>query len=206
MKRVLHVGCGEKTVADLPPYFADWQEIRVDLDPAARPDVVASMTDLSAVASSSVDAVFANHSLEHLYPHDVPLALREFRRVVNDDGFVALVVPDLEAAARMILEGKLHQPAYVSSGGPITAFDMIFGHSPAVRDSPLMAHKSGFTKHSLFNALKPFFAKTVTAATKTFNVRGVGFASRSLTDDVAKRQFFEIMSARRKGAHGAGAA
>jgi hypothetical protein len=43
------------------------------------PDIVGTMTDMSAVADASVDALFSSHNIEHLYPHEVPVALAEFR-------------------------------------------------------------------------------------------------------------------------------
>ena len=66
--RLLHVGCGHDSQADLPAPFnlPPWQEIRLDIDPNSRPDVVASITDMAAVPSRSVDAVWSSHNLEHL--------------------------------------------------------------------------------------------------------------------------------------------
>jgi hypothetical protein len=53
---VLHVGCGPYHPAALPPVFrhAGWREIRLDIDPGIRPDVVASITDMRAIADSQV--------------------------------------------------------------------------------------------------------------------------------------------------------
>jgi predicted SAM-dependent methyltransferase len=51
-----------------------------------QPDVLGTMTDMSAVATGSVDAVVSSHNMEHLYPHEVPLALAEFVRVLKPDG------------------------------------------------------------------------------------------------------------------------
>ena len=60
MPVVLHVGCGPKTILGLPPFFQDgtWSEVRLDIDPAVKPDVTGTMTDMSAVATGSVQAVF----------------------------------------------------------------------------------------------------------------------------------------------------
>ena len=78
MPRFLHVGCGRNTKARTTPVLAgdDWAEVRLDIDPGAKPDIVASMTDMSAVPDGSMDGLFAHHTLEHLYPHEVPVALR----------------------------------------------------------------------------------------------------------------------------------
>jgi predicted SAM-dependent methyltransferase len=43
------------------------------LDHAVQPDVVGTMTDMSAVATGSIDAIVSSHNIEHLYPHEVRL-------------------------------------------------------------------------------------------------------------------------------------
>ena len=76
IRKLLHVGCGPKTQANTHPAFHDprqWAETRLDIDPNAKPDIVASMTDMSMVESGQFDAIFSSHNLEHLYPHDLSL-------------------------------------------------------------------------------------------------------------------------------------
>lgn len=96
IKTFLHVGCGpaykdRTTRAFIPP---DWNELRFDINEKANPDIVGTMLDMSDVADASVDAVFSSHNIEHLYPHEVPLALAEFKRVLKEDGFVVIACPD----------------------------------------------------------------------------------------------------------------
>jgi len=153
LRRVLNVGSGSSSARGLHPVFAQraWKEIRVDIDPQSKPDIVASMTDMRpACASGSFDAVWASHTLEHLYAHEVPLALSEFRRVLKPDGFAFVTSPDLEAVAALIIEHGLDHVAYTSPAGPITPLDMVFGHSASIeRGQHYMAHKTGFTVAAL---------------------------------------------------------
>jgi SAM-dependent methyltransferase len=90
----LHIGCGGKRKDQTTRGFnkPEWQEIRVDIDPKVQPDIVASITDMSAVPDESVDAIFTSHTIEHLYPHEVPIALREFLTVLKPEGFAVIVV------------------------------------------------------------------------------------------------------------------
>ena len=83
-RRVLHAGCGHPDPRKLHARFrtAQWEEIRLDIDPATRPDIVADMRDMSVVETHSMDAVWSSHSLEHLHAHEVPTALAEFARVL----------------------------------------------------------------------------------------------------------------------------
>jgi len=156
-KTFLHVGCGSKQKNQTTPCFGqdDWQEIRFDIDPAARPDIVGTMLDMSAVASSSMDAVFSSHNLEHLYPHEVPLALQEFLRVLKPDGFLVLTCPDLQSVARLIADDKLTDVAYTAPAGPITPLDILYGYRPQLAAGNLyMAHRCGFTLKVLLATLQ----------------------------------------------------
>ena len=104
------------------------------------------MTDMSAVASQSVDAVFSSHNIEHLYPHEVPIALAEFKRVLKPDGFVLITCPDLQSVCARVANDQLTEPAYVSGMGPISPLDILYGHRTSMQAGNLyMAHRCGFT-------------------------------------------------------------
>jgi SAM-dependent methyltransferase len=153
LRRVLNAGSGAYAAHRLHPVFARdaWQEIRIDIDPQAKPDFVSSITDLrSSFQSQTIDAVWSSHTLEHLYAHEVPLALAEFRRVLRPDGFALITSPDLEAVASIIVDRGLDHIAYTSPAGPISPLDMLFGHSSSIAAGHVhMAHKTGFTCASL---------------------------------------------------------
>jgi len=156
-QRVLHVGCGQAQQLDMPGEFAQttWQEIRLDGDAAAQPHIVASMSDMSVVPDGAVDAVYSSHGIEHLYWHEVPLAFAEFHSVIADDGFLVVTCPDLQAAAQMIAEDKLFEPAYESPAGTITPFDIVYSYRPFVEKNPQwMAHHCGYTLSTLVAVLR----------------------------------------------------
>ncbi len=150
----LHIGCGQNRKARTTRAFntPQWEELRLDIDPTVAPDIVGSMTDMRAVADASVDAIYSSHNIEHLYPHEVPMALAEFRRVLKPDGFVVVTCPDLQAVAELVAQDKLTQPAYQSPAGPIAPLDILYGHRPALaRGNLFMAHRTGFTLSSLMH-------------------------------------------------------
>jgi hypothetical protein len=129
-----------------------------------KPDVVGTMTDMSAVATGSVDALFSSHNIEHLYPHEVPQALAEFKRVLSPDGFVVITCPDLQSVCALVAEDKLTEPAYTSPAGPITPLDILFGHRPPMaRGNLYMAHRCGFTQKVLTGTLQAAGFATVAA-------------------------------------------
>lgn len=92
MKSFLHVGCGSNRKDMTTQGFnsPDWKEIRLDIDANRQPDVLGTMTNMSEVPSESVDAVYSSHNIEHLYPHEVPMAFSEFLRVLKPDGFLVI--------------------------------------------------------------------------------------------------------------------
>ena len=155
MKTFLHVGCGPKRKDRTTAGFADWNELRFDIDESVQPDLVGTMTDMSSVSTESVDAVFSSHNIEHLYPHEVPVALSEFLRVLKPDGFAVFTCPDLQAVCALVAEDKLTEPAYTSPAGPIAPLDILYGHRPPMaRGNLYMAHRCGFTEKVLSGTLQ----------------------------------------------------
>jgi GT2 family glycosyltransferase len=156
-KIVLHVGCGPAQNDTLCNLFKseDWREIRLDIDPRVNPDIVASLTDLRAVPSNSVDAIWSSHNVEHLLPHEVSIAFSEFLRVLKPEGFALIVVPDLQKAAELVVADRLDDPAYKTGGGDeITPFDMIYGwRKEILTGNEFYCHRTGFTAKTLYWAL-----------------------------------------------------
>lgn len=87
----INVGCGE--------FRADgW--INIDMtseDGGPQPDIQASADDLP-FEDKSVHRIYAGHVLEHISLDAVPEVLKEFKRVLADDGILAIVGPDLTRA------------------------------------------------------------------------------------------------------------
>lgn len=159
--------------------------MRFDIDPSVAPDILGTMTDLGAVESGSFDSIYSSHNIEHLYAYEAPVALREFRRVLNDDGFIIVSCPDLKSIAARIVEADLAEPAYVSRSGPITPLDMIYGHGASIAAGHhYMAHRSGYTKLSLANAIAAAGFASVSAydRPKNFVLWAVG-SKRSRTKE-----------------------
>jgi SAM-dependent methyltransferase len=155
-KRVLHVGCGAHTPEKLHATFRgeDWLEVRLDINPATQPDIVASITDMGCVAGASYEALYSSHNLEHLYPHELPLALAEFKRVLKPCGFALITVPDLQQVAQYIAMDKAEETILMTNKGPITPLDVLYGFRPFLAGGNVfMAHKYGFTVSTLRAAL-----------------------------------------------------
>lgn len=171
---VLHAGCGPCRQKDMPQGFqtAAWRELRYDINPAEEPDFVGSITDMSTIRTSSVDALYNSHVIEHLYAHEVPVALAEFNRVLKPEGFVVLACPDLQSVAELVATGRLLEPAYVSRMGPISPVDILYGHRQSLAAGNLfMAHRYGFTEASMAeHFIAAGFVRTATVRTATYDI------------------------------------
>ena len=72
----LHVGCGRMAKMDLKGFNSDeWKEIRFDINKNVNPDIIGTLTDMSLVESSSVDAIYSSHNIEYIYAHEIRKAL-----------------------------------------------------------------------------------------------------------------------------------
>jgi SAM-dependent methyltransferase len=151
-KLVLHVGCGLRDHTTLHEDFQgpDWHEVRLDVDPGVKPDVVASMTDMSPVADASVDAIYSHHNIEHVFAHEVPIVFGEFLRVLRPGGEVRIATPDLQAVAEAIAKGRLEETLFRAEAGDIAPLDIVYGLRGDIElGREYMAHRTGFTVRTL---------------------------------------------------------
>jgi SAM-dependent methyltransferase len=160
---LLHVGCGGETA---PPWLLRSSEVRLDLNPDHKPDIVASMTDMGDIGT--YDVVYSCHSLEHLKPTDVGLALSEFLRVLNPGGKVLIIVPDLEGVK------PTSEPLFEAGCGVICGLDLFYG-AHALRYIPYMEHKCGFVSETIKEALElTGFVGVIAQRLERYNLMAVG--------------------------------
>jgi len=157
LKKVLNVGGNDKSIA-LPPHYAGFEHVLLDIDPKRKPDIVCDARQLTTLEAGQFDAVYCSHNLEHYYRHDVPRVLAGFLHVLKDGGYAHIRVPDLDELMRVTIERGLDvdDVLYQSPAGPIMVLDVLYGYSVEIERSgqDFFAHKTGFTRKSLGNALK----------------------------------------------------
>ncbi len=185
-KQVLHVGCGSNNNKNLHKMFLspDWQEIRIDIDPSVKPDIVTDIRNLGTISDASVDAVYSSHNIEHLHAFEVNNALQEFKRVLKHDGFALITCPDLQAVALQICKGNLDKPLYSSPVGEVAPIDIIFGHRACLeKGMKYMAHKTGFTAVTLGKYLLQcgFAHVKVSRNTGNYSLWAIAYKSKSDT-------------------------
>ena len=181
LKKVLNVGGNSKAIP-LPPQYFGFEHLLLDIDPTGSPDIVCDARALTTLGTGQFDAVYCSHNLEHYYRHDVKRVLAGFLHVLKDGGFADILVPDLHEVMRTTLERDLdiEDVLYQSSAGPIMVLDVIYGYGIEIEKSgkEYFAHKTGFTKKSLMNALLSAGFSKVYCAVGNLEIRALAFKGK----------------------------
>lgn len=190
----LHAACGNTPKERTTRLFqgSDWREVRMAPSPAHKPDIVGTLLDMRSVADASFDAAFTAHSLERLFPHEVPKALANLLRALTPSGYLVLFCTDLQAVCKLVAEDKLLETAYEAPAGPIAPLDILYGYRPALAAGKSeYACRCGFTSRALLGTLNQAGFASVWAARnpETFSIAAI--ASKSRQSEEAMRRLAE---------------
>lgn len=192
MKKVLNVGGNSKDIP-LPPQYAGFEHLLLDINPKGSPDIVCDARELATLAAGQFDAVYCSHNLEHYYRHDVPRVLAGFMHVLKDGGFAQIRVPDIQEVMKVAMEKNLdvNDVLYQSPAGPITVLDVIYGYGVEIEQSgeDFFAHKTGFTKNTLLKVLHEAGFSEMFIALGNFEINALAFKNKP---DQATRALFNI--------------
>jgi SAM-dependent methyltransferase len=113
---VLDLGCGygdfiNQVEARRRIALDSWPGFAAHLAPGVEP-VVASVTDLSAVADASVDFAFASNLFEHVSQADFARALDQLRAKLTPEGTLTLLQPNYRYAYREYFDDYTHVAIY----------------------------------------------------------------------------------------------
>ena len=182
-RRVLNVGGGTKAIP-IPAHYDGWKHLLLDIDRRGNPDIVGDARELASMAQGPFDAVYCSHNLEHYYRHDGSRVLKGFLHVLRPDGFVEIVVPDLQSVIEHVLRSSmdLGDVLYDSPAGPIAALDVLYGLGREVEQSgnDYFAHKTGFTPKLLRDELvrSGFGFVHLDLRSEAFEVRAFAFKAK----------------------------
>lgn len=156
-KKVLNVGGGSKDIP-LPPQYAGYEHVLLDIDASDNPDIVCDARQLTTLQAGQFDAIYCSHNLEHYYRHDVHKVLQGFLHVLKEDGFAHIRVPDMAKVMEIVAQHRLDidDVLYRAGDTPITVLDVIYGLGSEIEQSgnDFYAHKTGFTHKSLTHLLQ----------------------------------------------------
>lgn len=131
----LNLGSGQR------PFGEGW--INVDSQAKWKPDIIADCANLRGIFDdNSARLIVLHHVLEHFGCGEADAMLRECHRILNPLGTLLVFVPDMQALARMWIEGRLTDQIYMTN---------LYGAYMGSEDD---RHKWGFTWQSLSETLK----------------------------------------------------
>lgn len=140
---VLDIGAG-----DAQYWVPEGKPIRIDNDPAAKPDILADARKIP-LEDCMADVVIASHVLEHFSYRETISVLKEWVRLLKIGGKLIIVVPNLKWAAEKILDPNVNK---------IDAERAMFMYYSAqkgdMRSAYQDVHKAGFIPESLGGILK----------------------------------------------------
>ena len=76
---------GNSKAIPLPPQYAGFEHLLLDIDPTGNPDVLCDARELTKLDAEQFDMVYCSHNLEHYYRHDVPRVLNGFFNVLKTE-------------------------------------------------------------------------------------------------------------------------
>lgn len=138
----------------LPRQFVHPQihEVRFGNEPDVH--IPGTLYDLAMIPDHSFDFIWNSNSLNHLHAHEVPGVLEHMHRIIRPGGQLFLTVPDLQRVAQHVAQGRLERMLYKSPAGPITALDILFGHTTSIAQGDLkMKVNTGFVPVTIASKL-----------------------------------------------------
>lgn len=114
----LHLGCGDKYL----PGF-----INIDVNCFRKSDMWLDLRYGLPFTDNSVQFIYCSHTLEHFYPDELQVILKECYRVLITGGGLRIVVPNLRSAIKAYMERKYEwfgdwPRSYESMGGRFSNF------------------------------------------------------------------------------------
>jgi len=109
--------------------------------------------------------------------------------VLKEDGIVVITCPDIQSVGEALTQDKLFETLYESPMGPVTAFDILYGHRKTTVDGNIfMVHKGGFTYSTLDTKFKEagFKMKYGGRRPGAFDLYIVAFKQKKSEEEVIK--------------------
>jgi SAM-dependent methyltransferase len=162
----------------------EWEAVWLSANPEFKPDILAHPANMADIADGTMDAVWAPHTIKHLYQHEVPLAFKEALRVLKTDGTFLLFTPDLETVCEVISRKGVEATVYTSRAGKVTGLDILYGSSTYLSNGELeAAPKTGFTGGFLGKELRDTGFRDIIIKLEKWNIWAKGMKRAKDTKD-----------------------
>jgi len=149
-KKMIDIGCGPINRSE---EFPEYDLVRVDIRDDCNPDFRCDVRDLP-FPEKSFDRVFSSHVLEHFPRGEWKAVLKEWVRLVKDDGELLLVLPNIEWAIEH----------YKDVGKETDVYNVLYG----AQSNPFDYHYNGLTPRIMTEELKVLGFKTINIDTSNY--------------------------------------
>ena len=129
----LHLGCGKRFLEGF---------IHVDVEPHPNVQYVRDIGDLSIFDSGTIDEIYCSHAFEYFDSKEAGLILKEWFRVLKNDGKIFITVPDFSALIKI----------YQNSGNIGSVIGPIMGRWENPKNNEVIFHKTIWDLKSLSQA------------------------------------------------------
>lgn len=149
---LLRIGFNHDPIKQIHPFFAKshWEEISVIIEPK-HPEKLLS---LSQFQNTSLQGICAYHALEYLHTYEVPIALKEYNRIIEPGGFLFIGTFDLQTVGQSLAEGKLEGLSLISKKGRMNPMACLYGPSSQDSKHRYFMHRTGFIAQRLADKLQ----------------------------------------------------
>lgn len=102
---------GKKLIADIgsggqSPYFQEGVPVRMDIREDVKPDIICDVRQIPEPACK-YDIVYSSNTLEHFSHQGILKVLMEWLRILKKGGEIRLIVPNIEWAAKNVMDKKI---------------------------------------------------------------------------------------------------
>jgi hypothetical protein len=177
-KRLLHLGISSAQAGRFPAGLtpALWEVVRADTDAGVQPDIRTTLPTLERIEPGVYDAVWMPHLLQRLFLFDGAQVLTRIFRLLREEGFVLLTLPDGQLAATYLAHARAHEPLFEAAAGAVTAHDLLYGFGKNMEHGHLhLAHRAAYSGEALSLMLREAGFCNITVKCDRFDLHAIGY-------------------------------
>lgn len=104
--------------------------------------------------NNSVDIVYTSHTLEHFTKEDGFIFLKECHRVLNKDGIIRVIVPDLKVFVNKYIAGDIPADKFVEELNVLSSTSDLIGLKKVITNMISFPHKCMYDHKVLLNNMR----------------------------------------------------
>ena len=166
-KRIVDLGSGE-----CPVKTDEGEVVTVDIREEVKADYRCDLRSLP-FGNKEFDIVYSSHTLEHFSKDEIPNVLKEWIRILKEDGELRLILPNIEWAAQELVKGEYSDDV----------FNVLYGAQTFKENF----HKFGFTPKKLEQMLRSYGFQVIKLEFSGYNIICRAWKSKLEVKEVKKK-------------------